>query len=100
MNTTQVTVSMLVNQFVGTSTISGMAVASKTPSGSYVYGPYCIKMPTNPFNGLSTIKFVASGTAFSSAADGGTGWLYKKETAEFKLNYAGTDPSGVAYTDY
>ena len=93
--------SMLTYQFIGTSAITGFAVASKTPSGSNLYGPYLIKMPVNPFNNLSTFTLVGSGvTDFSAAADNSTGWLYQKETATFKINQSGTDSNGDNYVDY
>jgi general secretion pathway protein G len=99
-NSSQAPSPTLINQFVGTSMITGMASASRTPAGAYVYGPYLQKLPVNPFNNLSTIKYVASATAFSAAADKTTGWLYKKETAEFKLNWTGTDSEGKSYINY
>ena len=53
------------------------------------------------FNKLSTITYVADGTAFSAVVDGTSGgWLYKKETAEFKINWTGNDSEGVAFIDY
>jgi general secretion pathway protein G len=100
MNGVQATTTVLTNQFIGTSSVTGLANASRTPAGAYIYGPYCQKMPVNPFNGLSTIKYVPSATLFSAVATETTGWLYKKETAEFRLNKSGTDSAGVAYTDY
>jgi general secretion pathway protein G len=88
----------LINQLVGTTSSIGMASASQTPTSGYPLGPYFVKMPTNPFNGRSNIKYVASASAF--VADDTTGWLYKRETAEFRLNKTGTDSSGVAYISY
>lgn len=91
----------LVNQFVGTSATTGEAISTTTPSTPFTCGPYLSDFPENPFNGLSTVSFVASATAFSAAADGtSSGWLYKKETAEFRLNWTGTDGDGVNYYDY
>jgi hypothetical protein len=88
-------------QFTATTTVDGAVSASTIPAGAYVNGPYIKKIPPNPYNKLSTIIYVASGTAFAAAADGtSSGWLYKKETAEFKLNWTGTDSEGTAYTDY
>jgi general secretion pathway protein G len=99
--TIQAPLSTLYNQFIGTSTSTGMAVASKTPSGSYLYGPYLTQLPVNPFNGLTTIKMVSSGTTdFSTVADNSTGWLYQKETATFKINKSGTDSQGGSYVSY
>lgn len=99
-NKSQATITMLTNQFVGTSTLDGNAVATRTPAGLYRYGPYMEKFPVNPFNNLSTIKYVPSATTFSAVATKTTGWLYKKETAEFKLNWTGTDSEGKKYLDY
>jgi general secretion pathway protein G len=100
MNGVQATPAVLNNQFIGTSSITGMASAARTPAGAYVYGPYLQKMPVNPFNNLSTIKYVPNGTPFSTAATKTTGWLYKKETGEIKLNWTGTDSQGKNYQDY
>jgi general secretion pathway protein G len=96
----QATYTQLYNQFIGTSTLDGNAVSVKTPAGLYRYGPYLEKLPVNPFNIKSTIKYVPSATAFSAAADKSTGWLYKKETSEFRLNWTGTDSENKDYLDY
>jgi type II secretory pathway pseudopilin PulG len=97
----QATPAVFAYQLTGTSMLNGMAVASKTPSGSYVYGPYLMQMPTNPFNNNSLVKMVSAATTdFSTAADDLTGWLYQKETATFKINKSGTDSSGVSYVSY
>jgi prepilin-type N-terminal cleavage/methylation domain-containing protein len=97
------TITVLTKQFTMTTSITGTLNPSTTPTiptSTYLYGPYVQKLPVNPFNNLSTIKIVPSATAFPAAADKTTGWLYKKETAEFKLNWTGTDATGKAYTDY
>lgn len=88
-------------QLVGTSQVGGLPSPSTIPAGTYLYGPYLKKIPKNPFNNLSTVAYVADGTAFSTAANGtSSGWLYKKETGEFVLNWTGTDKQGVAYYNY
>jgi len=88
-------------QFTATTTIKGAVSPSTVPSGVYVNGPYVKKLPENPFNKLSNIAYVAEGTDFSAAVDGTTsGWLYKKETSEFKVNWTGTDSEGTAFYDY
>lgn len=88
-------------QFTATTSETGAVSTSTIPAGIYVNGPYLKKMPINPFNKKSDIDYVANGTAFSAAADGvSSGWLYKKETAEFVINYTGTDSEGVSYLDY
>ena len=88
-------------QFIGTTTETGAASTSTVPSGAYVNGPYVIKLPKNTFNDLSNIAYVAEATDFSAAVDGtSSGWLYKKETGELRINWTGTDSEGVAFIDY
>lgn len=99
--TVGITGTSLTNQFIGTSKLNGVSTSSTTPSGDYVYGPYLMKMPKNPFNSLSNIKIVSgSVTDFATAVDDTTGWLYQRETAIFKVNKSGTDSEGNAYIDY
>ncbi len=88
-------------QFTGTTTETGAASTSTVPSEPYKYGPYIKKLPGNPYNKLSNITYVAEATDFSAAVDGtSSGWLYKKETGEFKINWTGTDSEGIAFYDY
>ncbi len=92
---------MLELQFTATTTVDGAVSPSTVPSGAYVNGPYVLKLPENPFNDLSTIAYVAAATAFADAVDGtSSGWLYKKETGEFRINWTGADSKGVAFIDY
>ncbi len=90
----------LVNQFIGISKATGAAMSSAIPSSDYPYGPYLGNMPKNPFNNKADIKYVVNGTAFATAADDTTGWLYTKETGKVALNTKGEDTTGVKYTDY
>lgn len=100
-STVQASPGILAYQLAGTSAINGMAVASKTPSGSYIYGPYLVQIPPNPFNNLNDFKMVSSGTTdFSTAVDETTGWLYQKETATIRINASGTDSQGISYVSY
>jgi len=92
---------LLALQFTATTSVTGAVSTSKVPSTSYPHGPYIKKLPENPFNNLTNIAYVTEGTAFSDAVDGtSSGWLYKKETAEFKINLTGTDSKGVNFYDY
>jgi general secretion pathway protein G len=96
-------VATLAMQFTGTTAIDGLASPSKVPSDPFLYGPYLMKFPENPLNNLDTIAYVAAATAFSAVANGGgapSGWLYKKETGEIRLNYPGADSENVAYVNY
>lgn len=69
-------------------------------TAGYPYGPY-IKtgVPPNPFNGLSTFKVIPDGTAFPTAADGTTGWIFKPETGQMKCNAADTNDEGKSVFD-
>lgn len=88
-------------QFIGTSDINGNAVAASNPTAPFLYGPYLKAIPKNPFNNRDEIVYVPVATQFSAAANGtSSGWLYKKETGEIRLNWTGTDSQGVNYTDY
>ena len=101
METVPVPVGTLIDQLIGTSTVDGAAVTSKIPLYPYIYGPYLYKLPINPFNSLSNIVYVPVATAFAAAVDGtSSGWLYKRETAEIRLNWTGADSDGVNYYDY
>lgn len=100
MGAMQAPLSILANQFVGTSAINGAAAGSKVPSYPYVYGPYVNKLPVNPFNDLATFTYVPAGVEFEDAADGDDGWLYNKETGDIRLNQTGEDSHGVNYCEY
>jgi prepilin-type N-terminal cleavage/methylation domain-containing protein len=92
---------MLELQFTATTTVDGAVSTATIPAGVYVNGPYVKRIPENPFNKLSTIAYVDAATDFSAAADGtSSGWLYKKETAEFKINRTGVDSEGISFDDY
>jgi len=94
-------IELLGSQFTKTTDEAGVASSSTVPSNPYIYGPYVKKLPENPYNKLSNIIYVAEATAFSAAVDGvSSGWLYKKETGEFKINWTGTDSEGTAFYDY
>jgi len=93
-----VTEGTLAEQFVGTSTVDGATSSNKTPTDPFLYGPYLLKIPTNPFSDKSDIAY---STDF--AADAGvtnSGWLYNGTTGQICLNYPGTDVDGDAYIDY
>lgn len=82
--------------------IAQMTLASKKDgttaalgTAGYPHGPYVkTGIPANPFNGFSTVKIIVNGTAFPSAADDTTGWIFKPETGEFKCNSSATNSEG------
>ena len=100
-NSAGVPIETLVGQLTATSSATGAVSKSTVPVDPYLYGPYLKKIPENPYNGLSSIAYVSAGTYFSAAADGtSSGWLYKKETSEFRVNWTGNDSSGLAFYNY
>lgn len=100
-STGSATVEELQWQFEGTTDTAGSVSKSKNVFGPFTCGPYTRKIPENPFNGLNTIIYVAAATEFSAAADGtSSGWLYKRETAEIRLNWDKPDAKGQYYYDY
>ena len=97
-NGTPADVATLELQFTGTSTETGEVSANKVPVSPYLYGPYLKKIPENPFNRLSSIAYAAD---FTTAVNGtSSGWLYKRETGEIRLNWTGADKQGVNYWAY
>lgn len=88
-------------QFTNCTSVTGQASPSKIPAGAFEYGPYFLKLPANPFNELTTIKYIANAETFAAKADGtSSGWLYKKETGEIAVNSALTDKDSVKHYDY
>jgi prepilin-type N-terminal cleavage/methylation domain-containing protein len=91
----------VVNQLTKVTAEGGQVGPGVIPVGPCQLGPYLKKIPENPFNKDDSMIQVAVGTNFALAADGiSSGWLYKIETAEIRLNWPGTDEEGVAYVDY
>lgn len=88
------------NQIIGTSDEKGMARTDTVPAAPYLYGPYLKSLPKNPFNNLRTITYVGDSETFESKADGKSGWLYKRSTADIRLNWPGSDSRGEKYVDY
>lgn len=73
---------------------------SETTSAEFNLGPYLQRIPVNPINGSSAVRFVPDHEPFPSAPVGEEGWLYKPSTATLAANVAGVDGSGTAYFDY
>jgi general secretion pathway protein G len=72
---------------------------SATQSETFRLGPYLTKMPSNPFNNLSTLLVVPDGSPML-APDGSTGWIYKPQTQEIIANLTGSDSNGVPFIQY
>ena len=63
-------------------------------------GEYISEMPDNPFNGSGDVVTIPDDQPLPAEADGNTGWIYKPETKEIRLNWPGTDSTGQKYFDY
>ncbi len=63
---------------------------------------YLSKRPVNPFNDEALLKVIGNSENFPAAPVRTNlyGWIYKPATKEIKLNWSGTDSTGVAYFDY
>lgn len=68
----------------------------------HLIGPphYLKRIPDNPFNDDRVITIIDNGAAFPAAADGLSGWIYQPATKNIRLNYQGTDNTGVSYFEY
>jgi len=94
---TNTTAAKVVEQFVCTTDVKGVSSTTTTRTAVFTCGPYFMKMPVNPFNDKRDVKLVAD---FAAEADKSTGWLFKRDTCEFRLNWTGTDSQNVNYLDY
>jgi type II secretion system protein G len=63
---------------------------------------YLPELPENPFNGTFQAEMLADEEPFPEEAVSPDfyGWIYKPATKTIKLNWPGTDSTGVAYLDY
>lgn len=77
---------------------SGQTAPVGTPN--FERGPYLMKTPVNPLNGLDTIQMLADGANFPANGDDSHGWIYKAETAEVRGDNTGANSAGKLYYDY
>lgn len=63
-------------------------------------GRYLSKMPENPFNNRDTIFIIGNSEAFPGSATGQFGWVYQPATKTIRLDWPGTDKSGIRYYEY
>ena len=61
---------------------------------------YLAKIPKNPFNNLRNIRMIGNSEAFPPDAVDGYAWIYQPATKTIKLNWSGSDSSGIPYLDY
>jgi len=86
------------DQFTMTTAADGTPSGTKNATDPFLYGPYLVKVPTNPFNDKSYIAYSTDFATDAGVVD--SGWLYNRTTGQIALNYPGTDEDGVAYIDY
>jgi len=73
------------NQMTLFTDAGGTTNASQTTT--YRFGPYLLRVPSNPYTGVSTVTAVAdAGTAYTAAADMTFGWWYNSATGEFRCH--------------
>ena len=65
-----------------------------------VNGTYMAKIPKNPFNNLRNIRMIGNNEAFPPDAVDGYAWVYQAATKTTRLNWPGSDSSGLRYFDY
>jgi general secretion pathway protein G len=70
-------------QLVKPTNVTGVVSPTGLPSTDYPYGPYIQngKLPSNPYNGSSTVTVITSGTGTPSASGAGA-WIYRSTTGE------------------
>ena len=70
--------------------------ADRSVATGFPFGPYINnQVPTNPFNGLRTVK---NTDKFDVAADDLTGWVYERTSGRLRLNKTGTIPGDITIT--
>ncbi len=87
-----------IDQVTLSSNMNGQTAAIGTPG--FNRGPYLMKIPANPFNGLNTIEVLADAQAFPANADDSHGWVYKAATSEIRADNTGTNQNGKRFYDF
>ncbi len=85
-----------VSQLTMFSDENGRTSAAHTET--FKYGIYVLQLPTNPLNGLATVKILGASDPIS--ADGTSGWMYQPCTGVVAANAVGADSDGQNYSDY
>ena len=65
-----------------------------------VRGNYLHKRPKNPFNNLLTVCMIGDSESFPATATGQYGWIYQPQSKTIRLDWPGTDRSGICYYGY
>ncbi len=88
--------------FIDQTTMSSNTNSQTAAIGTHGFnrGPYLMKIPANPFNGLNTVEILADAQAFPANADDSHGWIYKAATSEVRADSTGTNKNGKRYYDF
>ena len=65
-----------------------------------IEGRYISEMPNNPFNKRQDIRIIANNETIPQNPTGQFGWIYQPATKTIKLDWLGTDKSGIPYYEY
>jgi len=85
------------NQMTLYSDAGGNTNASYTTT--FRFGPYMLRVPPNPYTGVTTVTTVTGvATLYAEAADMTFGWWYNSDTGEFRCHVptAQVTPDGTA----
>ena len=89
----------LLAQLTGLSDRDGQPRRGAASHDGRSFGPYLQAVPSNPRNGLSTIR-VAPLHAERPEPDGSAGWIYLPRTGAIYPDLPWSDDDGVRYEDY
>jgi len=64
--------------------VSGNTNATYTTT--FMYGPYMLTVPANPYTGVNAVTTVTGSTAYTPAADMSQGWWYDSTTGQFQCH--------------
>ena len=87
-----------VNHMCKSTTVNG-AIAEPGTDG-YPYGPYMLRIPINPVNGINTIQIVPDNEDMPDNADDSHGWIFKPSTLDFRADCTGIGESGKTFYNY
>ena len=88
----------LTEQLCWSSNRSGQT--SQQPAAGFELGPYIRSFPSNPFNGLSSVKIVGNSEGLPANATGNFGYIYKPAIKTIRLDWPETDKDGILYYNY
>ena len=63
-------------------------------------GHYLSEMPENPFNKRQDIRMIANNETLPQNPTGQLGWFYQPATKTIRLDWPGSDKSGIPYYEY